>query len=113
MQIIVLYHKPNIPIAIVEAKDGKHSIGYGMQQGIDYVEILDIPFVYSSNGDGFVEHDPLQTHGELEREISLEEFPSPDELWKRFQVQYCTQMHWSKKIGDRRWEGQRMTYDNE
>jgi type I restriction enzyme, R subunit len=80
----VLYYKPNIPIAIVEAKDGKHSIGDGMQQGIDYAEILDIPFVYSSNGDGFVERDPLKTHGKLEREISLAEFPSPDELWKRY-----------------------------
>ena len=53
----VLYYKPNIPIAIIEAKDNKHSVGDGMQQALDYAEILNIPFVFSSNGDGFVFHD--------------------------------------------------------
>jgi len=77
----LLYYKPNLPLAIVEAKDNHHSIGAGMQQGIEYAECLDVPFVYSSNGDGFLEHD--MKNG-TEREIKLEEFPSPDGLWARF-----------------------------
>lgn len=77
----LLHYKQNMPIAIVEAKDNKHSVGAGMQQGLEYAEILDIPFIYSSNGDGFLEHDrKLGT----ERELSLEEFPSPEELWQRY-----------------------------
>lgn len=77
----LLYYKPNLPIAIVEAKDNKHSLGAGMQQGIEYAEILDVPYVYSSNGGGFLEHD--MTTGK-EREISLDEFPSPEDLWARY-----------------------------
>lgn len=77
----VLYHRPNIPLALIEAKDNKHNLGDGMQQGIDYAKILDIPFVYSSNGDGFLEHDMKKG---TEREIFLDSFPSPDELWNRF-----------------------------
>lgn len=53
----ILYFKPNIPIAIIEAKDAEHSVGAGMQQGLGYAETLDIPFIYSSNGSGFLEHD--------------------------------------------------------
>lgn len=77
----VLYHHHNFPLAIVEAKDNMHNLGDGMQQGIDYAETLDIPFVYSSNGDGFLEHD--MKNG-TEREIPLDAFPSPQELWERF-----------------------------
>nr|WP_222860091.1 DEAD/DEAH box helicase family protein [Bacillus andreraoultii] len=77
----LLSYKPNLPIAIVEAKDNKHSIGSGLQQAINYGDILDIPFVYSSNGDGFIEHDMLTGK---ERELRLHEFPSPNELWKRY-----------------------------
>lgn len=77
----LLYYKPNLPLAIVEAKDNRHSIGAGMQQGIEYAECMDVPFVYSSNGDGFLEHDMLCGK---EREIKLEEFPSPEELWRRY-----------------------------
>lgn len=77
----LLYYKPNLPLAIVEAKDNRHSIGDGMQQGIEYAECLDVPFVYSSNGNGFLEHDMLCGK---EREIKLEEFPSPEELWRRY-----------------------------
>ena len=77
----ILYHKPNLPIAIIEAKDNKHTIGAGMQQAINYGEILQVPFVYSSNGDGFIEHDMLTGK---ERELTLEDFPSPEELWKRY-----------------------------
>lgn len=77
----ILYYQKNLPLAIVEAKDNKHSLGDGMQQAVEYADILDIPFVYSSNGDGFLEHD-MKT-GE-ERELTLKEFPSPDDLWQRY-----------------------------
>lgn len=77
----LLFYKPNLPIAIIEAKDNTKSVGAGMQQGIEYAEILDIPFVYSSNGDGFIEHD--MKNG-TEKELTLEEFPSPEELWNRY-----------------------------
>lgn len=77
----MLVHKTNYPIAIVEAKDNKHSIGAGMQQAISYAEILDIPFAYSSNGDGFIEYNRLT--GE-EKELNLDQFPSHDELWSRY-----------------------------
>jgi len=80
----ILYYKSNIPIAIIEAKDNKHTIGSGMQQAINYGDILDIPFVYSSNGDGFLEHDRTSTSGIVERELTLNEFPSPEELWNRY-----------------------------
>lgn len=77
----ILYYKSNLPIAVVEAKDNKHSIGDGMQQAINYADILDLQFAYSSNGDGFIEHD-MKTG--TEKEISLDEFPSPEELWSRY-----------------------------
>lgn len=80
----ILYHKPNIPIAIIEAKDNKHSVKAGIQQGLGYAEILDIPSVYSSNGDGFYEHDRTCTDGKIEQELALDEFPSPKELWQRY-----------------------------
>lgn len=77
----ILSYKANMPIAIIEAKDNKKSMGSGMQQGLEYGEILDIPFIYSSNGDGFIEHDRLTG---VEMELKLEEFPSPEELWSRY-----------------------------
>jgi type I restriction enzyme R subunit len=77
----ILYYKSNLPIAVIEAKDNNKSIGDGMQQAINYADILDIPFAYSSNGDGFIEHD--MKNG-TERELSLDEFPSPQELWSRY-----------------------------
>ena len=80
----ILYYKRGIPLAVIEAKDNKHAVGAGLQQGLDYGEILDIPFVYSSNGDGFVEHDRTKSEGEIIREIGLEDFPSPAELWNRY-----------------------------
>ena len=80
----ILYYKPNIPIAIIEAKKDTLSVSEGIQQGIEYAEILDIPFVYSTNGKGFYEHDKTQSQGTLEREISIDNFPSPDELWERY-----------------------------
>lgn len=80
----VLYYKPNLPIALVEAKDNTHSVGDGLQQGIEYGEILDVPFVFASNGDGFVLHDRTGTLPEKERTLRLDQFPSPEELWQRY-----------------------------
>ena len=80
----ILYHKTNIPIAIIEAKNNKHSVKAGIQQGLGYAEILDIPSVYSSNGDGFYEHDRSCTNGKIERELTLDQFPSPQTLWQRY-----------------------------
>ena len=73
----ILFYKPNIPIAVVEAKDNNHSVGAGMQQALEYAEILDVPFAFSSNGDAFLEHDRTGTAGTVEREIPLDQFPSP------------------------------------
>ena len=80
----ILYYKPNIPLAIVEAKDNKHSIGSGMQQALEYAEILDIPFVFSSNGDRFLFHDKTKTRGYLETELNNDNFPTPSDLWNRY-----------------------------
>ncbi len=86
----LLYYKSNLPLAIVEAKDNTHSVGSGMQQGIDYAEALskaksmDVPFVYTSNGDSFVEHDRTGNSEITEKEIPLYEFPSPETLYQRY-----------------------------
>ena len=80
----ILSYKPGIPIAVIEAKNNKHSVRAGIQQSLNYAEILDIPFAYSSNGDGFYEHDNTSTDGNIEKEFSLDEFPSPDVLWQRY-----------------------------
>lgn len=81
----ILYYKPNRPIALIEAKDNKHSVGDGMQQALDYAETLDIPFVFSSNGDGFLFHDRTGLFGQVEKELTLDEFPNPEELWLVYQ----------------------------
>jgi type I restriction enzyme R subunit len=78
----ILYYKPNIPIAIVEAKDNKHSVRSGIQQALDYARILDIPCVFSSNGDGFLFHDRSREDEGIEQELSLDEFPTPNQLWE-------------------------------
>lgn len=80
----ILYYKPNIPIAIVEAKDNKHSVRAGIQQALDYARILDIPCVFSSNGDGFIFHDRTAKDGNIETELDLESFPTPEELWEKY-----------------------------
>ena len=80
----ILYFKPNIPIAIVEAKDNNHSVGDGMQQALDYATTLNIPFVFSSNGDGFVFHDRTGASVDKEATLSLDDFPSPKELWSKY-----------------------------
>jgi len=86
----ILNYKPNLPLAIVEAKDNKKSIGAGMQQALEYGDILDIPFIYSSNGDGFIEHDNFTGK---ERVLTLDEFPSPEELWERYKIGKGLQPH--------------------
>jgi type I restriction enzyme R subunit len=80
----ILFYKPNVPIAVIEAKDNKHSVRGGIQQALGYANTLDIPFVFSSNGDGFYFHDKTATDGEIEKELSLEEFPSPELLWEKY-----------------------------
>lgn len=80
----VLYHRPNLPIAIIEAKDNQHSVGAGMQQALGYAEALDVPFVFSSNGDGFLFHDRTGTGQQVETSLAMDQFPSPDELWERY-----------------------------
>ncbi len=82
----ILFYKPGIPIAIIEAKDNHHSVGAGMQQGLKYAQILDIPCIFSSNGDGFLFHDRTITEGDIEKEIPLDEFPTPEQLWLRYKV---------------------------
>ena len=73
----LLYYKPNLPIAVIEAKDNNHGVGDGMQQALEYAEILDVPFAYSCNGDAFLEHDRTVASGTVTREIPLDQFPSP------------------------------------
>jgi type I restriction enzyme, R subunit len=79
----ILYYKRGIPLAVIEAKDNSHSLGAGLQQGLEYGEILDIPFVYSSNGDGFIEHDrtkkKVRLFASCTGSVSI-----PGNLWKRF-----------------------------
>jgi type I restriction enzyme, R subunit len=82
----ILYFKPNIPIALIEAKDNTHSVGDGMQQGLEYATTLAIPFVFSSNGDGFVFHDRTGTAGATESNVTLDAFPSPADLWARYRA---------------------------
>jgi type I restriction enzyme, R subunit len=80
----ILYYKPNIPIAIIEAKENNHSVRAGIQQALEYARILDIPCVFSSNGDGFLFHDRTATDANIETELSLDHFPSPELLWEKY-----------------------------
>ncbi|MFK0572930.1 EcoAI/FtnUII family type I restriction enzme subunit R [Endozoicomonas sp.] len=80
----ILYHQKNVPLAVIEAKDNKHSLGAGMEQALGYAEALDIPFIFSSNGDGFLFHDRTGLASQMETELSLDQFPSPAELWQRY-----------------------------
>ncbi|MCS6245725.1 MAG: DEAD/DEAH box helicase family protein [Opitutus sp.] len=82
----ILSYKPNLPLAVIEAKDNTHTVGAGMQQALDYAETLDVPFAYSSNGDAFLEHDRTVTSGPVTREIPLNQFPSPEQLWTRYRA---------------------------
>jgi type I restriction enzyme R subunit len=89
-----LFHKANIPLAVVEAKDNQHAMGAGMQQAIRYAELLDVPFSFSSNGDGFVFRDATLSTGVLEQTLTLDQFPGPDELWRR----YCAWKGWTAEV---------------
>ena len=80
----LLFYKPNLPIALIEAKDNNHVVGAGMQQALKYSSALDVPFVFSSNGDGFLFHDKTGQSTNIETTLSLDEFPSPSELWARY-----------------------------
>ena len=82
----ILYYKPNIPIAIIEAKDNNHSVGDGIQQALGYASTLNIPFVFSSNGDGFLFHDRTGPSAEKEATLTLDQFPSPAELWGKYRA---------------------------
>lgn len=80
----ILYYQPNIPLALIEAKDNNHSVGDGLQQGLEYAATLNIPFVFSSNGDGFVFHDRTGTSAEKESNLTLDRFPRPADLWEKY-----------------------------
>jgi type I restriction enzyme R subunit len=82
----ILYYKPNIPLAIIEAKDNNHSVNAGIQQALGYADTLEIPFVFSSNGDGFLFHDKTVKSGSIETEIPLAAFPSPEQLWQKYKA---------------------------
>src|SRR4051794_27932042 len=82
----VLYYKPNIPLALIEAKDNSHSVGDGIQQGLDYAATLDFPFVFSSNGDGFVFPARPVPSTPIEASLGLDAFPSPADLWARYRA---------------------------
>ena len=76
----ILYYRPNVPIAVIEAKDNNHAVNAGIQQALGYAQTLDIPFIFSSNGDGFLFHDKTVTAGAIETELPLAAFPSPQHL---------------------------------
>lgn len=105
----ILYYKNNFPIAIIEAKDNNHSVGSGMQQALNYAETLDIPFVYSTNGDALLEHNRLSKSDQKETEISMDDFPSPDELYNRYlqaknisaEHRVVTEQEYHQEIGGR------------
>ncbi|RTL76116.1 MAG: DEAD/DEAH box helicase [Bradyrhizobiaceae bacterium] len=82
----ILYYKPNVPLALIEAKDNSHSVGDGMQQALDYADTLNIPFVFASNGDGFVFHDRTGASNPREADLGLDAFPSPEDLWMRYRA---------------------------
>jgi len=82
----ILYFQPNIPLALIEAKDNSHAVGDGMQQALEYATTLDIPFVFSSNGDGFVFHDRTGNGAVKETNLSLDKFPTPTYLWARYRT---------------------------
>ena len=89
-----LFYKANIPLAVLEAKDNNHAVAAGMAQAIQYATLLDVPFSFTSNGDGFVFRDATLADGVLESTLSLEEFPSPAVLWAR----YCAWKGWSPEV---------------
>jgi type I restriction enzyme, R subunit len=91
-----LFFKANIPLAAVEVKDNQHAVGAGMAQAINYAQLLDVPFSFASNGDGFVFRDATLASGVLEQNLTLDQFPSPQELWAR----YCKWKGWTTQVQD-------------
>ncbi len=89
-----LFYKTNIPLAVIEAKDNHHAVGASMAQAINYAQLLDVPFCFSSNGNGFVFRDATLADGMLERNLTLAEFPSPAELWARL----CAWKGWTPEV---------------
>ena len=89
-----LFFRANIPLATVEVKDNQHAVGAGMAQAIRYAELLDVPFCFASKGDGFVFRDATLASGVLEQTLSLDEFPSPQDLWQR----YCAWKGWNAEV---------------
>lgn len=109
----ILYHQANLPLAVIEAKENGRPIGSGMQQAMDYAEALDVPFVFTSNGDGFVFHDRTHMSEQVERSLNLDEFPSPDELWRKYCEWKCVGKEQAKQLevpyyGD--WSGRSPRY---
>lgn len=82
----LLFYQDNLPLAVVEAKDNTHAVGGGMQQALEYAAALDVPFVFSSNGDGFLFHDRTGRSTPVEQTLALDAFPSPDDLWSRYRA---------------------------
>ena len=82
----LLFYQPNLLLGVIEAKDNRHPLGGGMEQALEYAEILDAPFVFSSNGDGFLFHDRTGQSPEVEQTLGLDELPGPDELWRRYRA---------------------------
>ncbi|EWH00028.1 EcoAI/FtnUII family type I restriction enzme subunit R [Halomonas sp. BC04] len=80
----VLSYQKNQPLAVIEAKDNKHGLGDGMQQALAYSDALDVPFVFTSNGDGFLFHDRTGLGGQTETTLGLDDFPTPEALWERY-----------------------------
>src|SRR5262245_51914325 len=82
----LLCYESNLPLAVVEAKDNNHAVGGGLPQALRYAEALDVPFVFSSNGDGFLFHDRTGGSASVETPLPLDQFPSPAELWARYRA---------------------------
>jgi type I restriction enzyme R subunit len=80
----VLFYKPGIPLAVIEAKDNNHTVDDGMQQALGYADMLQVPFVFSTNGDAFLFHNTIASDGIIEKELPLDAFPSPEALWQQW-----------------------------
>lgn len=93
----ILYFKPNIPIGIIEVKDNNHEVSAGMQQGLEYADILNLPFVFATNGDRFIFHDKTNLQN-IETEIAFENFPSPELLWNKYLAFKGIQTEEAKKL---------------
>ena len=81
----VLQKEKGVPVAVVEAKENNCTVSHGLQQALGYADILNVPCAFSSNGDAFASHNKTAAPGDdIESELALEAFPSPDELWQRY-----------------------------